>query len=80
MTTNVVSISDPATLRHIVSELRWHLHHTPNLRTALSRLVRRYEDELDTRNLTPEQPPEEIPGAARVTPFRLPPGHGPVSA
>src|SRR5262249_40170060 len=37
---------NPSVLQHVVSELRWLLAHAPALRAGVTRIVRRYEDQL----------------------------------
>jgi hypothetical protein len=46
MTLYSLTNDNPSVLQHVVSELRWLLAHDPDLRGGVTRIVRRYEDQL----------------------------------
>lgn len=66
------SAEDRMVLRQVVSEIRWLLTHSPDVRAGMIRLMRRYEDELyttPTGDPNGERPPHPATPAANIIPF-----------
>jgi hypothetical protein len=62
-------------LRQVVSEIRWLLTHSPDVRAGMIRLMRRYEDELyttPTGDPNGERTPPPTTPAAKIIPFVRP--------